>query len=169
MEVPDGDTCCGSAGLYNVEHPDIAAALGASKAEAIRATGAQAVAAGNIGCLVQIDDDRSAAAGARHPGAPYDGAARRGAGPGSIDLGGETLMRVRLAYGSNGLDVEVPFKRTTVIEPEFRCLAAADPVAALPAALRAPIGRPAVARAGPSRARPSPSRCATAPARSRGT
>ena len=54
VEVPDGDTCCGSAGLYNVEHPDIAAALGASKAEAIRATGAQAVAAGNIGCLVQI-------------------------------------------------------------------------------------------------------------------
>ena len=54
VEVPDGDTCCGSAGLYNVEHPDIAAALGARKAEAIRATGAQAVAAGNIGCLVQI-------------------------------------------------------------------------------------------------------------------
>ena len=55
VEVPDGDTCCGSAGLYNVEHPDIAAALGASKADAIRATGADAVAAGNIGCLVQID------------------------------------------------------------------------------------------------------------------
>jgi glycolate oxidase iron-sulfur subunit len=54
VEVPDGDTCCGSAGLYNVEHPEIAAALGASKAEAIRATGADAVAAGNIGCLVQI-------------------------------------------------------------------------------------------------------------------
>ena len=54
VEVPDGDTCCGSAGLYNVEHPDIAAALGARKAEAILATGASAVAAGNIGCLVQI-------------------------------------------------------------------------------------------------------------------
>ena len=50
-------------------------------------------------------------------------------------------MRVRLAYGSNGLDVEVPSERTTVIEPEFRC-PAADPVAALTAALRAPIGRP---------------------------
>ena len=54
VEIPEGDTCCGSAGLYNVEHPDIAAALGASKAKAIRATGANAVAAGNIGCLVQI-------------------------------------------------------------------------------------------------------------------
>ena len=55
VEIPDGDTCCGSAGLYNVEHPDIANELGARKAEAVRATGAQAVAAGNIGCLVQID------------------------------------------------------------------------------------------------------------------
>ncbi|MGV3520475.1 (Fe-S)-binding protein [Luteitalea sp.] len=54
VEIPGGDTCCGSAGLYNVEHPDIAAALGARKAEAIHATGAQAVAAGNIGCLVQM-------------------------------------------------------------------------------------------------------------------
>jgi glycolate oxidase iron-sulfur subunit len=55
IEIADGETCCGSAGLYNVEHPDIAAALGARKAGAIVATGAQIVAAGNIGCLVQID------------------------------------------------------------------------------------------------------------------
>ena len=41
-------------GLYNVEHPTIARALGAQKAQAILATGAHAVAAGNIGCLVQI-------------------------------------------------------------------------------------------------------------------
>jgi len=54
VEIPDGDTCCGSAGLYNVEHPDIAAALGRRKADAIIATGADVVAAGNIGCLVQI-------------------------------------------------------------------------------------------------------------------
>lgn len=54
VEIPAGDICCGSAGLYNVEHPAVAAALGARKAEAIIATGAQAVAAGNIGCLVQI-------------------------------------------------------------------------------------------------------------------
>lgn len=54
VEIPDGDTCCGSAGLYNVEQPEIAAALGQRKADAIRATGATLVAAGNIGCLVQI-------------------------------------------------------------------------------------------------------------------
>ncbi|WP_396626496.1 (Fe-S)-binding protein [Luteitalea sp.] len=54
VEVPQGDFCCGSAGLYNVEQPDLAAELGRRKAEAIRSTGATAVAAGNIGCLVQI-------------------------------------------------------------------------------------------------------------------
>lgn len=54
-EIADGETCCGSAGLYNVEHPDIAAALGRRKAEAILATGAQVVATGNVGCLLQID------------------------------------------------------------------------------------------------------------------
>ncbi len=54
VDIPDGDTCCGSAGLYNVEHPDIAMALGGRKAAAVIATGADVVAAGNIGCLVQI-------------------------------------------------------------------------------------------------------------------
>ncbi len=54
VEIPDGDTCCGSAGLYNVEHPELAGALGRRKADSIRTTGATAVVAGNIGCLVQI-------------------------------------------------------------------------------------------------------------------
>jgi glycolate oxidase iron-sulfur subunit len=54
VEIADGEMCCGSAGLYNLEHPDIAFDLGARKAAAIRATGANVVAAGNIGCLTQI-------------------------------------------------------------------------------------------------------------------
>jgi glycolate oxidase iron-sulfur subunit len=54
VEIPDGEICCGSAGLYNVEHPATARDLGARKAQAIISTGAQAVAAGNIGCLVQM-------------------------------------------------------------------------------------------------------------------
>jgi len=53
-EVPEGDICCGSAGTYNIEQPDIAARLGRRKAEAIFSTGAQAVATGNIGCMTQI-------------------------------------------------------------------------------------------------------------------
>ena len=54
VEIPDGEICCGSAGSYNVDQPEIAADLGKRKAEAIRKTGAQWVAAGNIGCLTQI-------------------------------------------------------------------------------------------------------------------
>jgi glycolate dehydrogenase iron-sulfur subunit len=53
-EVPDGEICCGSAGLYNLEHPDIAASLGAAKARAVASTGAAAVVMGNVGCMVQI-------------------------------------------------------------------------------------------------------------------
>ena len=54
LDIPDGEVCCGSAGTYNLEQPEIAAQLGRSKAENILATGAEAVAAGNIGCLVQV-------------------------------------------------------------------------------------------------------------------
>jgi glycolate oxidase iron-sulfur subunit len=54
LEIPEGELCCGSAGTYNMEQPEIAARLGQRKAANILRTGADAVAAGNIGCLVQI-------------------------------------------------------------------------------------------------------------------
>jgi glycolate oxidase iron-sulfur subunit len=53
-ELDDGEMCCGSAGLYNLEHPATAAELGRRKAAAVQATGAQIVATGNIGCLTQM-------------------------------------------------------------------------------------------------------------------
>lgn len=55
VPVPEGEICCGSAGSYNIEQPEIAAQLGQRKAEAILGTGAQAVVTGNIGCMTQID------------------------------------------------------------------------------------------------------------------
>lgn len=55
VEISDPDTCCGSAGTYNIEQPEIANRLGIRKAENILATGASAVVSGNIGCLVQIE------------------------------------------------------------------------------------------------------------------
>ncbi len=61
VDVPDGETCCGSAGTYNMEQPEIAQELGKRKAENIVATGAEALAAGNIGCLVQIQNHLAAA------------------------------------------------------------------------------------------------------------
>jgi nickel-dependent lactate racemase len=50
-------------------------------------------------------------------------------------------MRVRLDYGVDGLEVDLPPERVTIIEPVFRP-AVAEPHSALTAALRAPIGRP---------------------------
>ena len=54
VEIPDGEICCGSAGSYNIEQPQIADRLGQLKAANIMKTGAQAVVAGNIGCIVQM-------------------------------------------------------------------------------------------------------------------
>ncbi len=53
-EPVEGHLCCGSAGSYNMTQPGIAARLGERKAANLEATGAQAVATGNIGCLMQI-------------------------------------------------------------------------------------------------------------------
>jgi glycolate oxidase iron-sulfur subunit len=53
-EVPNGEICCGSAGTYNIEQPEIARALGDQKVANIASTGAEAVITGNIGCIMQI-------------------------------------------------------------------------------------------------------------------
>jgi glycolate oxidase iron-sulfur subunit len=54
VEPAEQDICCGSAGIYNVVQPDAARELGDRKAEHILATGAQAYASANPGCLVQV-------------------------------------------------------------------------------------------------------------------
>jgi glycolate oxidase iron-sulfur subunit len=54
LELAGADMCCGSAGTYNLDQPEIAAALGEKKARAAHATGADLVASGNIGCLTQF-------------------------------------------------------------------------------------------------------------------
>jgi glycolate oxidase iron-sulfur subunit len=54
LEPAEWELCCGSAGIYNLTHPGPAAELGARKAENLRATGADAIAAANPGCAIQI-------------------------------------------------------------------------------------------------------------------
>ncbi len=54
LEPADWEICCGSAGIYNLVQPAAAADLGARKAANLVATGADAVAAGNPGCALQI-------------------------------------------------------------------------------------------------------------------
>jgi glycolate oxidase iron-sulfur subunit len=46
--------CCGSAGIYNLVQPAPAAELGERKAANVAATGADAYASANPGCLVQV-------------------------------------------------------------------------------------------------------------------
>ncbi len=56
-EPAEGHLCCGSAGTYNLMQPDIATRLRTRKLANIVATGADLIAAGNIGCLTQLASD----------------------------------------------------------------------------------------------------------------
>jgi glycolate oxidase iron-sulfur subunit len=52
--VPEGHICCGSAGTYNVLQPHFAGELRSRKVANIESVAPDVVAAGNIGCIVQI-------------------------------------------------------------------------------------------------------------------
>jgi glycolate oxidase iron-sulfur subunit len=54
VSLQDADTCCGSAGIYNLVQPEMSDALLRRKMAAIAASGAQAVATGNAGCMMQL-------------------------------------------------------------------------------------------------------------------
>jgi glycolate oxidase iron-sulfur subunit len=54
LEPREWELCCGSAGIYNLMQPEAAAQLGARKAANLRETGADAIAAANPGCAIQI-------------------------------------------------------------------------------------------------------------------
>ena len=53
-EIAEAGVCCGSAGIYNLVEPDAARELGERKARNVEATGADAVASANPGCLLQM-------------------------------------------------------------------------------------------------------------------
>jgi glycolate oxidase iron-sulfur subunit len=53
-DPPEGHLCCGSAGVYNILQPELAGALKARKLKNIAATRPDIVAAGNIGCMTQL-------------------------------------------------------------------------------------------------------------------
>lgn len=54
VPLAGAEHCCGAAGIYNLVEPDTSNAVLAPKLENIQATGAQLVATGNPGCLMQI-------------------------------------------------------------------------------------------------------------------
>jgi glycolate oxidase iron-sulfur subunit len=54
VDIPEGHLCCGSAGTYNLLQPELAGRLRDRKLGNIAKTGADFVAAGNIGCITQL-------------------------------------------------------------------------------------------------------------------
>ena len=54
VEPADSHLCCGSAGTYNLLQPKISQELQARKVATLEATSPQVIAAGNIGCMLQI-------------------------------------------------------------------------------------------------------------------
>jgi glycolate oxidase iron-sulfur subunit len=54
VEPADSHLCCGSAGTYNLLQPEISADLKRRKVATLEAKAPQVIAAGNIGCMMQI-------------------------------------------------------------------------------------------------------------------
>jgi glycolate oxidase iron-sulfur subunit len=54
VEIPDGDQCCGSAGIYNLTEPEAADQIGARKVENVLSTRADLLVTANPGCALQI-------------------------------------------------------------------------------------------------------------------
>ncbi len=54
VEPADSHLCCGSAGTYNLMQPEISAQLKARKVRTLEAKRPDVIAAGNLGCMVQI-------------------------------------------------------------------------------------------------------------------
>ncbi|NCQ23871.1 MAG: glycolate oxidase iron-sulfur subunit [Rhodobacteraceae bacterium CG17_big_fil_post_rev_8_21_14_2_50_63_15] len=54
VEPADSHLCCGSAGTYNLMQPEISKQLKARKVRTLEAKNPDVIAAGNIGCMMQI-------------------------------------------------------------------------------------------------------------------
>ena len=68
-EMADSEVCCGFGGTFCVKYPDISNAMVTEKAEAIEASGAETLLAGDLGCLMNMAGKlkrRGAAVSARH-------------------------------------------------------------------------------------------------------
>ena len=53
-ELPDAEVCCGFGGTFCIKYPEISDKMVTDKAADIAATGAEAVLAGDLGCLLNI-------------------------------------------------------------------------------------------------------------------
>lgn len=53
VPLPEADRCCGAAGIYNLDQPEMSTAILSEKLDALASTGAQVLVTGNPGCLLQ--------------------------------------------------------------------------------------------------------------------
>src|SRR5205807_1548839 len=53
-EIPDGDQCCGSAGIYNLVEPESARQIGLRKVDNVLSVDPQLLISANPGCTLQI-------------------------------------------------------------------------------------------------------------------
>jgi glycolate oxidase iron-sulfur subunit len=61
VHLEEADACCGGAGAYFLQEPELSARITARKLDCIRRSGAEVVATGNPGCLMQIGNAARAA------------------------------------------------------------------------------------------------------------
>lgn len=54
VPLEDADECCGGAGVYGIQHPELGGRIVNDKLDAIARTGAQVVVTPNPGCIMQI-------------------------------------------------------------------------------------------------------------------
>ena len=54
VEMRDSDRCCGSAGIYNLTHPDLAVQVLDEKMESVQAARPDIIVTANAGCMLQL-------------------------------------------------------------------------------------------------------------------
>jgi len=60
IALPESDMCCGAAGTYNLEHPEMASDLAERKLKNIEATSTNLCVTGNVGCAMHIQSEADA-------------------------------------------------------------------------------------------------------------
>ncbi|MCB8838434.1 (Fe-S)-binding protein [Aurantimonas sp. VKM B-3413] len=54
-ELEDADVCCGFGGTFCIKYPDVSNAIVTKKAKRVKASGADMLLAGDLGCLMNMD------------------------------------------------------------------------------------------------------------------
>jgi glycolate oxidase iron-sulfur subunit len=70
LEIPDGDQCCGSAGIYNLVQPESAREIGLRKIDALLSVQPRLLVSANPGCTLHLQAllrERGLRLGAAHP------------------------------------------------------------------------------------------------------